>query len=121
MEKHYIHVASRIEFPAAIPSERNETYRNNLFLAPGLSRNARGSENMAENDVDQGRTTGANFPATTPCLVPETQAMIFDLEKFFIERNQMRRRDFVGRGELTPGVLQNFFLLVRHSLGSGLR
>ena len=44
----------------------------------------------------------------------QTQAMIFDLEKLLVKREQMRRFS-PGRGsQLTPSVRQNFFLMVGH-------
>ena len=47
-------------------------------------------------------------------LMAQSQAMIFDLKKLLVERQQVRRLS-AGRGpQLTPSVRQKFFLMVGH-------
>jgi hypothetical protein len=72
---------------------------------------------MAQDNVNQRGPVRANVPPAAACLMPQTQSMIFDLEKFLVERDEMRRVHFARGGELALRVLQNFILLMRHSLG----
>jgi hypothetical protein len=117
MEKHDIDIAPRVEFTTPVAAERDEADRNDLRPVLLLRRTGDGRKNMAQNNVDQRRAARADFAAPAARLMPQSQAMIFDLEKLLVERQQMRRRGIDGGPQLALRVFENFVLMLSHSLG----
>ena len=69
---------------------------------------------MTQENVDERRAARAHLTTAATRLMAQSQAMIFNLEKLLVERQQMRRLS-AGRGpQLTSSVRQNFFLMVGH-------
>ena len=69
---------------------------------------------MTQENVDERRAARAHLTPPATRLMTQSQAMIFDLEKLLVKREQMWRFS-AGRGpQLTPSVCQNFFLMVGH-------
>ena len=114
MKKHDIDVAPRIEFSASVAAQRHEAYGNDRGSILLLRGNNRRRKNMTQENVDERRAARAHLTPPAARLMAQSQAMIFDLEKLLVEREQMRRLS-AGRGpQLTPSVRQNFFLMVGH-------
>jgi hypothetical protein len=117
MQKHHIDVAARVQLTATVAAERNQTYWHH-FLPVALLGSAGGrGKNMAQHDIDERSAAGANFAAATARFVAQTQTMIFNPKKLLIERKEMGRVSPRRGGKLALGVLQNFILVTRHSLG----
>ncbi len=69
---------------------------------------------MTQDDVDERSATGADLAAAAARLVPQTEAMVFDLEELLVEREEMARAGAGRRPEFAPRVFQHFFLRIRH-------
>jgi len=114
MKKHDINVASGIEFSASITAQRHEADGNDRGSILLLRGNDRRRKNMTQENVDERRAARAHLTPPATRLMAQSQAMIFDLKKLPVERQQMRRLS-AGRGpQLTPSMRQNFFLMVGH-------
>ncbi len=90
MEKHHINVAPRVEFPAPVATQRHEAYGNDPRPVLLFRGNNRRCKNMTKENVDERRAAGAYLTSTATGLMSQSQAMIFDFEKFLVKRQQMR-------------------------------
>ena len=109
MKKHDIDVAPRIEFSASVAAQRHEAEGNDRGSVLLLRGDDRRRKNMTQENVDERRAARADFTPPATRLMTQSQAMIFDLEKLLVEREQMRRFS-AGRGpQLTPSVLPELF------------
>src|SRR3954471_3728383 len=91
MQKQDVDVAKRIEFAASIAPECNQGERllRSILLRP--CGGDRGGEDMPQQDVDQFNAQGANFSSAAASLMLQAQAMFLDLEKLFIEGEDVCR------------------------------
>ena len=85
----------------------------------------RRGKNVLQEDVHQIDAPFANFPTATARLMFQTQAMLFDFQKLFVNRKDLGRPLFPGSAELFFSVGQNFIQMraahtmsIRGNLGS---
>jgi len=108
MQKHDIDVAKRIEFAAAI-STKGDQCEGDAGLAVSASGGGGSSENVLQQNVNKLGAPRANFAAPSARLVLQAQAVFFDLEKFFVKREDLCRASRPRGGELIRRVSQDLF------------
>jgi hypothetical protein len=84
MQKHDVDITEWIELAAAI-SAKSDQRQWNLGLAISASGSGSAAEDVSQQNVDQFSSPRANFAATAAGLVLQAQAMLFNLEKFFVQ------------------------------------
>lgn len=108
MQKHDIDVAKRIEFAAAV-STKSDQCQGDAGLAVSASSGGGSSENVLQQNINKLGAPRANFAATSARLVLQAQAMFFNLEKFFVKREDLCRASRPCGGELIRRVRQDLF------------
>ena len=103
MQKHDIDVAKRIEFAAAVATKSDQC-QGDAGLAVLMSSGGGSSENVLQQNINKLGAPRANFAAPSARLVLQAQAMFFDLEKFFVKREDLCRASRPGGGELMRRV-----------------
>src|SRR5262245_42491934 len=91
MEKHDIDVAPRIEFSPSVATQCHEADgndRGSILLLRGYDGRRK---NMTQENIDERRAARAHLTPPAARLMAQSQAMILDLEKRLVERQQMRR------------------------------
>src|SRR5262245_30984963 len=113
MQKHHVHIAKRIELAPAISPKSNER-QSHLRVAIGASCSGRrGIEDVSQQNINQFSSPCTDFAPTAAGLMPQTQTVVFDLEKFFVKREDLRWTLRTRRGKTAFGVRQNFLQLSR--------
>jgi hypothetical protein len=114
MQQHDVNVTERIELAPAISAESNQRQPN---LRPAIFASSRGSstKNVLQQNIDELSAPRANFAATPSGLVLQPQPVLFNLEKFFVKRENLRwSSGFRGR-KTVCSVRQNLFQMAGHS------
>jgi hypothetical protein len=114
MQQHDVNVTERVELAPAISAESNQRQRN---LRPTIFASSRGSsaENVLQQNIDELSAPRANFAATHAGLVLQTQSMLFNLEKFFVKRENLSRSSASCGRKTIFSVRQNLFEVAGHS------
>src|SRR5882724_758851 len=89
MQNHNVDVTERIEFAPAV-SAKSDQRQWNCGLATSASGSGSAAENVSQQNVDQFSAPCANFAATAAGLVFQAQAMLFNIEKFFVKWQDFR-------------------------------
>jgi hypothetical protein len=69
---------------------------------------------VAQQNIDKINPQRAYLPATTTGLMFQAEAMLLDLEKFLVERENVGWAFFARGGELVLRVSQNLFEMTPH-------
>src|SRR5437667_9780102 len=91
MQKHDIDIAARVQFAAAISTQRDQTHGKVIASAAHFYRGARRGENVLEQNVDQLRAACAHLAPAATGLMAQTQPVIFDLKKPLVTRQEFGR------------------------------
>src|SRR5262249_52966396 len=67
----------------------------------------------SQQNINQFSSPCTDFAPTAAGLMPQTQTVVFDLEKFFVKREDLRWTPRTRRGKTAFGVRQNFLQLSR--------
>jgi hypothetical protein len=89
MQNHDIDITERIEFAPAV-SAKSDQRQWNCGLATSPSGSGSAAENVSQQNVDQFSAPRANFAPTAAGLVFQAQAMLFNVEKFFVKWEDFR-------------------------------
>src|SRR4029078_12039564 len=98
MQKHDIDIAKRIKFAAAI-STQSDQCQGYARLAVSASSGGGSSEDILQQNINKLGSPRANLTGASPRLVLQAQAMFFDLEKFFVKREDLGRASGPRCGE----------------------
>src|SRR5690349_25141510 len=112
MQKHDIDVAARIQFAPAVASEGNKSKRR--ITVSVIYHMIGRCKNVAQQDVDQINAAGANFTATVTRTLAQAQAVLFELQKFPVNRKNIVRSLRTGGSQLPLRMGQDFFEMPRH-------
>jgi hypothetical protein len=114
MQKHYINVAERVQLAAAVAAESDEGKRH--FRATAVADSVRRGrfKNVRQQYINETDTSGACFTSAASRLVTQAQAVFFDFEKLFVEREDFRRTSRSRGGQLILGVRQDLFQMTGH-------
>src|SRR4030095_11300686 len=113
MQEHHVNVAKRIELTPPISPKGNQR-QGHLRVAIGASCSGRrGIEDVSQQNINQFSAPCTDFASTDAGLMPQTQAVLFDLEKFLVEREYLCWTPRTRRGKARLSVRQNFLQLSR--------
>src|SRR5438094_9664723 len=108
MQKHDVNITEWIELAAAI-SAKSDQRQWNLGLAISASGSGSAAEDVSQQNVNQFSTPRANFATAGAALVLQTQAMLLNIEKLFINWKDLGRAFAPGRDETTFVVSRTLF------------
>jgi len=106
VQKHDIDIAKRIELATAISTKSNQRKRRPRRPASASS-SCGSSENVLQQNINKLSPPRADFSATSPRLVLQSQAVFFNLEEFFVKWKDFRRASCIRGGELIRRVRQD--------------
>jgi hypothetical protein len=73
-----------------------------------------GGKGIPQQDIDEIDPTRANFPATAARLMIQAQAVLFNLQKPFVDRENFSRALRAGHRELILSMRQDLFEMAGH-------
>jgi hypothetical protein len=84
MQQHNIDIAERIELAPAIATKSNKR-QGHLSLTISTSRCGRCSpEDVSQQNINQFRSMRANLASASTSVVSQAQAVLLNLQKFFV-------------------------------------
>jgi hypothetical protein len=90
MEKHDVDIAPRIQLPATVTTQSDQTHGKRSIGIALLCRRTRGLKYVPQENVDQGGATGADLTAAAAGLMAQAQPMVLDFQKSLIDREKSR-------------------------------
>src|SRR5436190_16193723 len=106
MQEHHVDVAERIQFSPAITAQGDER-KGRFGFSCLISRGCGGGSKYAlQQHIDQIDASGTNFASARSGLMSQSQAMLLDLEKLFVERQSLGWTPRSRRSQLILGVRQ---------------
>jgi hypothetical protein len=112
MQKHDIDIAKGIQFAAAVATEGDDSKRR---ITVSVIHDMIGRcKNVTQQHVDQINPARANFAATVARTLAQAQAVLFEFQKFAINRQNIGRTLRTGGGQFPLRMGQDFFEMPRH-------
>jgi hypothetical protein len=84
MQQHDVNVAKRIELAPAISAKSNQRQGHLSFTISTSRRGRCSAEDVSQQNINQFRSTRANLAPASTSLVPQSQPVLFNLQKFFV-------------------------------------
>ena len=117
VEKHDVHIAERIQLAAPVAADGYEGERRQLARrGHGFQR---GVEQVPEDDIHEAGALRANLASAAAGVVPQPDAVVLDLEEFFVKREPLGGVQRALRAELLLGVGEDFFTMAKHEWERG--
>ena len=112
VQKHDVDVAKWIELATAISAQANQCQRRpRTFFS--VERGDR-SEDVLQQNIDKLCAPRANFTAAAAGLMLQTQTVLFNLQKFFVKREDVCGSSCPDSGKLIFRMCQNFLEMTGH-------